>query len=66
MSVPIRRLVRRFTDGHGRTLFFAVYLGSRRAGWKSFQPDEVPAFEGEAATFEVEVRKGRWVFGRQL
>jgi hypothetical protein len=61
-----RREVRRFTDGSGRTLFFAVHLGSRRAGWRFFQPGEVPEFEGETARFEVEVVKGRWVFGRRI
>jgi hypothetical protein len=47
-------------------LFFAVFLGSRSRGWRFFKPGEAPEFEGEAATFEVTVVKGRWVFGRQL
>ena len=64
--VAIKREVRRYADGDGRTLFYAVWLGTRRAGWRFFRPGEVPEFEGESAVFEVEVRKGRWVFGAQL
>ena len=64
--VPTRRDVRRFTNGEGKTLFFAVHLGSRSRGWRFFQPGEAPEFEGETARFEVEVVKGRWVFGRRL
>ncbi len=41
-------------------------LGSRSRGWRTFRPGEVPEFEGDVATFEVTVVKGRWVFGRQL
>jgi len=62
----IKRQVQRYTDGEGRTLFFAVFLGTRRAGWRFFKPGEVPDFAGEAAVFEVEVRRGAWVFGRRL
>ena len=65
--VATRREVRKYTDGAGRTLFYAVFLGTRRAGWRFFKPGEAPDFEGESAIFEVEVRKGgRWEFGRNL
>ena len=64
--IVIKREVRRFIDRDGKTLFFAVYLGTRRAGWRFFRPPDVPDFEGETAAFEVEVRKGQWVFGERL
>ena len=63
---PAQREVRRYRDLAGNTLFFAVYLGSRSRGWRTFRPGEVPEFEGEAAIFEVTTEKGRWVFGRRL
>jgi hypothetical protein len=64
--VPQQREVRRYRDLAGKTLFFAVFLGSRSRGWRTFRSGEVPEFEGEVATFEVTVVKGRWVFGRRL
>lgn len=63
---PQQREVRRYRDLAGKTLFFAVFLGTRSRGWRKFSPGEVPEFDGEAATFEVTVVKGRWVFGRRL
>jgi hypothetical protein len=63
---PTRRDVRRYRDLAGNTLFFAVFLGTRARGWRTFRPGEVPEFDGEAATFEVTTVKGRWVFGRQV
>jgi hypothetical protein len=47
-------------------LFLAVFLGSRSRGWRTFRPHDVPEFEGDAATFEVTLAKGRRVFGRRL
>ena len=58
--------VRRYVGLDGRTLFFAVFLGTRSRGWRTFRPGEVPEFDGDAATFEVSVVKGRWLFGRRL
>jgi len=63
---PTQREVRRYRDLAGNTLFFAVFLGSRARGWRTFKPGEVPDFEGEAATFEVTVIKGRWMFGARV
>ncbi len=63
---PRRYEIRRYLDLDGRTLFFAVYLGSRSRGWKTFKPHEAPDFEGDSATFEVRITKGQWEFGRQL
>jgi len=63
---PARYELRRYRDLAGKTLFFAVFLGSRSRGWRFFKPGEAPEFEGEVATFEVTVVKGRWVFGPQL
>jgi hypothetical protein len=39
-----------------------VYLGSRSRGWRTFEAQDVPAFEGREATFEVEVKRGKWRF----
>lgn len=64
--LPTQRELRRYRDLAGNTLFFAVFLGSRARGWRTFRPGDVPEFEGEAATFEVTVIKGRWVFGRRV
>jgi hypothetical protein len=64
--LPTQHELRRYRDLAGKTLFFAVFLGTRSRGWRFFKPGEAPEFEGEAATFEVTVVKGRWVFGRQL
>ena len=61
MSVQ-RHTVRRIADLEGRTLCFMVYLGSRSRGWRTFEPQEVPDFEGKEATFEVEVKRGKWTF----
>ncbi|HWE45034.1 MAG TPA: hypothetical protein VG407_03315 [Caulobacteraceae bacterium] len=47
-------------------MFLAVFLGSRSRGWRTFRPHDVPEFEGDAATFEVTLAKGRRVFGRRL
>ncbi|HEY3797611.1 MAG TPA: hypothetical protein VGL58_04600 [Caulobacteraceae bacterium] len=58
--------VQRYCDGDGRTLFFAAFRGTRSRGWVTFRPDDVPTFEGEAATFEVSRAKGRWVIGPRL
>jgi hypothetical protein len=64
--LPRQHELRRYRDLAGETLFFAAFLGSRSRGWRTFRPGEVPEFEGEVATFEVTVVKGRWVFGRRL
>ena len=64
--IPSNREVRRYRDLAGNTLFFAVFLGTRSRGWRKFGLGEVPEFDGEVATFEVTVVKGRWVFGRRV
>jgi hypothetical protein len=53
--------LQRFRDRDGRTLFFATFLGSRQRGWKTFKPEDVPEFEGDAADFRIEKRKGQWI-----
>ena len=60
--------IERRTDGAGRTLFFMIVSGSRSRQHKFFGPDEVPAFEGDSAWFEVEPRGGRlhWKVLRQV
>jgi hypothetical protein len=63
---PRQHELRRYRDLAGKTLFYAVFLGTRSRGWRTFRPGEVPEFEGDAATFEVTVVKGRWLFGRRL
>jgi hypothetical protein len=64
---PTTREVRRIADFEGRTLCYMVHLGSRKAGWRTFRPEEVPPFEGRTGWFEVEIdRKGRWRFLRQV
>jgi hypothetical protein len=65
MSVQ-RHTVRRIAAPDGRTLCFMVYLGSRSRGWRTFEPEDVPAFEGKEATFEVEVKRGKWAFLGQV
>ena len=64
--VPQQHELRRYRDLEGKTLFFAVFLGSRSRGWRTFRPHEAPEFDGDVATFEVTLAKGRWVFGRRL
>jgi hypothetical protein len=64
--VKVRHEVRRYRNHDGRVLFLAIYLGSRSRGWKSFRPQEVPAFEGESAEFEINRAKGQWTFLRRL
>ncbi len=59
-----RHRVERIATLDGVTLCFMVYLGSRSRGWKTFRPEEVPAFEGPSAVLEVEVSKGVWTFVR--
>lgn len=61
-----RQKVERIATLDGVTLCFMIYLGSRSRGWKTFSPEDVPAFEGKSAVFEVEVFKGVWTFVRQI
>ena len=61
-----RYKVERIATPDGRTLCFMVFLGSRRRGWRTFQPEEVPPFTGREAVFEVEIRRGAWTFVRQI
>ena len=61
--------VERLTSGshHGdETLSFFIRPGSVRRPWKFFRPDEVPAFEGRVAWFEIERTRGQWRFVRQV
>jgi len=53
--------LQRFRDSDGRTLFFAIFLGTRRRGWKTFKPEEVPDFDGETADVRIEKRAGQWI-----
>jgi hypothetical protein len=64
--VTTRHSVARYCDRDGRTLFFAIFLGTRARGWKTFKPHEVPYFEGESADFEIDRAKGQWRFLRRL
>ena len=68
MGTWLRRCeVRRIADPEGRTLCFMIFLGSRRAGWKRFERDAIPDFEGQSAWFEVERdHRGGWRFVRRL
>ena len=61
-----RYLIKRIDDHDGRTLCFMIYLGSRDRGWKTFDLDQVPAFEGSEAIFEIDRAKGGWTFVRQV
>ena len=40
--------------------------GAGRRGWKRFDREAVPPFEGRSAVFEVDIRKGVWTFVRQV
>lgn len=44
----------RMTDHAGATLCFYVPSAGRRVPRKFIEPDDVPAFEGESGTFEIE------------
>ena len=59
-----RHKVRRLATLEDETLGFMVFLGSRSRGWKSFTPEEVPEFEGNEASFEVDITKGDWTLVR--
>ena len=61
MARTLTYRLQRFRDRDGRTLFFATFLGSRQRGWKTFKPDEVPEFDGDAADFRIERRGGQWI-----
>jgi hypothetical protein len=61
-----RYAVKRLTSREGATMFFMIYLGSRSRGHKTFSPEEVPPFEGDEATFEIDRAKGGWRFVRQV
>jgi hypothetical protein len=61
-----RYLLTRIADLEGKTLCFMIYLGSRDRGWKTFQPEQVPPFEGKEAVFEIDRAKGGWRFVRQV
>lgn len=62
----IARLERR-TDGVGRTLYFMIPSSDRRKPPAFLDPEDVPAFEGEAAWFEVaQVRRGPWLKWRAV
>ena len=63
---PSRHEVIRIAGPDGRTLCFMVYLGSRKAGWRRFDADAVPPFEGKTAWFEVERDRGQWRFLRKV
>lgn len=69
--LPRTRVERRraLPDAGGHTLFFWCTVspgrGSRALGSK-LDLWEVPDFEGEAATFEYEKKKGRVVLGKRV
>ena len=67
MAIQVREIERR-TDVAGKTLYFMIKSGSRSRQHKFFEPDEVPAFEGDSAWFEIEPRGGRahWKVVRQV
>lgn len=64
-TYKIERLKGPAAEG-GETLALFVRPGRVRGPWKWFRPDEVPAFEGDAAWFEIERKRGAWVFVRQV
>jgi hypothetical protein len=58
--------VERRTDLDGNDLYFIIPSRDRRKHPKFFRPEEVPPFEGRAATFEIE-RKGKlWRFVKRV
>ncbi len=63
MAVHRVQRFRTLPNAGNRTIFFKIDHG--RLG-KFFRPDEVPAFDGEEAWFEMEKVKGRWRFIRQV
>ncbi|RAK54912.1 hypothetical protein DJ017_10420 [Phenylobacterium soli] len=65
MVFKIERLRSGADDGR-RTLSLFIRPGSRRRPWKFFSPEEVPAFVGEYAWFEIDRAHGGWKFLRQL
>lgn len=67
--MPARKIARleRRTDGAGRTLYFLVPSSDRRKPPAFLDPEDVPAFEGEAAWFELlQVRRGPWLKWRAV
>jgi hypothetical protein len=61
----IERLRSAADDGR-RTLALFIRPGSRNRPWKFFSPDEVPAFDGEHAWFEIDRTQGAWTFLREV
>lgn len=62
----IMRLERR-TDLDGKTLYFMTPSGGRRHPAEFLDPQDVPDFEGDAATFELErFHKGPWLKWRAV
>jgi hypothetical protein len=57
---------RALPEAGGHTLMFGIAPGHRKGRWIWFKPHEVPEFEGESAWFEIDFRKGRCVFVRQV
>ena len=58
---PQRVVIQRLTGTPGMRERFYVQPGRRHGRWIWFDPEEVPAFEGPQAVFEIERRGGRWI-----
>ena len=63
MKTRVFKLIRQrsLPEAGGATMFFQTESGDRRHPPHFFQPEDVPAFQGESATFECEQRNGRWL-----
>ena len=61
----VRRVViQRLDNGPGIRERFYVQPGNRSGRWIWFDPEDVPAFEGPQAVFDIERRKAGWVVVR--
>jgi len=58
--------VERRCDLEGNTLFFLIPRRDRRKPMKFFDPTDVPPFEGPAADFEIDRKRGGWRFVRRV
>ncbi len=61
----LERLKSRPEDG-GQTLSLFIRPGSRSRPYTWFEPQQVPAFDGDFAYFEMERIKGGWKVLREV
>lgn len=65
-STIVARLERK-TDLEGRTIYFMLPSSDRRKPPAFVEPEDVPAFDGDAAWFELErVKRGPWLKWRAI